>query len=326
MAQSTPYLSAPLLFNAPTSVSWGLVPEPDATEAAQQAAVSDIIWRATSRLDSYCRMPLRATADTEYLNGPGQPRCNVDRDTGNGVLQMRRWPVTEVLAIQVSPARSFPRAWTPVPAGNWDIRHPLIYSGDSASATAPDGGWTIDVAPGYISWCGTSPGLSGRWSGGGGRGSQRVQVCYVNGWPHTSLTATAAAGVTTLAVDDVTGWAGASGFAYDGAATEPLAVASVSATTPFTLPNGADTAQAGPGTITLTTGLEFTHQKGTLITALPATVIEAAIYAACLQALDSGIDAVAVQSLGGERVSSADAVKDITTELELILDDFRRII
>lgn len=326
MPLGTPYVTPLTAVNAPTGVSWSLIPDPDSTEAAQQAALSDVCWRATSRLDTWCNQVIRATADTEFLDGPGRPRCNVDQDTGNGVLQMRRWPVTEVLAIQISAARSFPRVWSPVPSGSWDIRHPLIYSGDTASATAPDGGWTIDVAPGYISWCGTGRGVSGSWSGGGGRGSQRVQVCYVNGWPHTSLTATAQAGAMTLSVDDVTGWAGASGFAYDGAATEPLAVSSVSATAPLALPNGAGSAQAGPGTVTLATGLAYQHQKGTLVSAFPAVLIEAAIYAACLQALDAGIDAIGVQSLSGERVSSGEASKDIATEMELILGYFKRVI
>lgn len=321
----TPYLSDTLLFNAPSGVSWSIIPEPDADQAAINAAVADVIWRATSRMDAYCRQPLRATVDTEYLNGPGMPRCNVDRDTGNGVLQVKRWPVTEVLAIQVSSSRAFPRVWSAVPAGKWDIRHPLIYSADSAAPTAPDGGWTIDVAPGYIGGCGLGRGAGGSWGGGGGRGSQRVQVCDINGWPHTSLTQAALAGATTLNVDDVTGWAGAAGFMYDGASTEQLAVQSVSATSPLVLPNGAGTAQAGPGTITLTAGLEFQHQKGTLISAFPATLIEAAVYAACIQALDAGIDAIAVQSMSGERVSSEQATKDIVTEMELILDDFRRV-
>jgi hypothetical protein len=257
---------------------------------------------------------LRSTADTEYLTGPGQPRCNVDRDTGNGVLIMRRWPVTSVLAIQTSPARSFPRVWTPVPAGQWDIRHPLIYSGDSASATAPDGGWTIDVAPGYVSWhqC--------------GRGGQRVQVCYENGWPHTSLTAASTGAAATLTVDDVTGWAGASGFVYDGANTEQMSVSSVSAATPLVLPNGAGTAQAGPGTVTLTSPLTFAHAAGMVVSALPAVVVEAAVYAAAVQALEGGIDAITIQSISGEHSSSGMSAESLSTEYELLLDDFRRIV
>lgn len=312
MAQGTPYVTPDLVQSAPTGVSWSIIPDPDSDEAATNAELVNICWRATSRLDTVAQQVLRATADTEYLNGPGMPRCNVDPDTGNGVLNMRRWPITEVLAIQVSPARSFPRVWTPADAGQWDIRHPLIWSGDSASATAPDGGWTIDVAPGVIGDRCTR------------RGRNRVQVCYINGWPHTSLTETAAANATTLHVDDVTGWTGASGFGYDGAGTESLAVESVSATAPFALPNDAGTAQAGPGTITLTAPLAYEHQQGTLISAFPAVLIEAAIYAACLQALESGIDAIAVQSMSGERVSSDQASKDIATEMELILEFFKR--
>jgi hypothetical protein len=238
----------------------------------------------------------------------------VDQNTCNGVLVMKRWPVTQVLAIQTSPSRSFPRAWSQVPAGMWDIRHPLISSGDSASATAPDGGWTIDVAPGYISW---RP-----W----GRGGQRVQVSYINGWPHTSLTGDAEGGDTTLTVDDVTGWAGASGFAYDGAATEQVSVASVAAGAPLLLPNGAGTAQAGPGTITLASPLTWGHATGTVVSALPAVVVEAAVYAAAVQALEGGIDAITIQSISGEHSSSGMSAEDLSTEYELLLDDFRRVI
>ena len=325
MALGTPYVQPSTVTQAPSGISWTLIPDSDSTEAEQQAALTALCWRATSRVDSYCYQPLRATADTEYLNGPGVPRCNVDRNTGAGVLNVKRWPVTEVLAIQVSPSRSFPRVWSPVPAGMWDIRHPLLFSGDAASATAADGGWTIDVAPGYIGcspW-GRTP--TGGFTGGGGRGSQRVQVSYVNGWPHTSLTEGASKGDTVLNVDDVTGWPLASGFAYDGSGTEPVTAESASATSPMILPDGAGTAEAGPGTITLTQPLAFDHQQGTLISTLPATVIEAAIYAACAQALDSGIEAVAVQDLSGQRVSSEQASQDIVAEYKKLLDPFRRV-
>lgn len=250
----------------------------------------------------------------------------MDRDTGNGVLQVRRWPVTEVLAIQVSPARDFPRVWTPVTAGQWDIRHPLISSADSASATAPDGGWTIDVAPGWIGRCGLSGRTpAGGWTGGGRRGSERAQVCYINGWPHTSLTATAEAGATVVDVDDVTGWTGASGFAYDGAATEQAGGLSVSASVPLVLPNGAGTAQAGPGTITLTSPLTYEHQKGTVISALPADVIYAAILACAVQALTGGTDAITIQTVSGEHSSPQPTAAGMTKQYRDLLSDFRAI-
>ena len=310
---ATPYITPAVLTAAPSGVSWSIIPDPDSDLSAQLAAQTLVCWKATSRLDTYCNQILRATVNTEYPLGPGGPRCTVDRNTGNGTLIMKRWPVTEVLAIQTSPARSFnPQVWSPVPAGNWRIRHPLIWSGETAFATAPDGGWTIDVAPGWISW---------KY----GRGGLLAQVCHVNGWPHTSLTANAQAGAEALQVDDVTGWTLAAGFAYDGAATESVAVGSVSANTPLVLPNGAGTAQAGPGTMALTGPLEYAHPAGTMISAFPATLIEAAIYAACYQAIDAGIDAIAVQSLGGDRVSSGEAAKDIATEMEILLDKFIRV-
>jgi hypothetical protein len=276
-------------------------------------------------VDTFARQVLRSTVGVEYLNGPGQPRCNVDKNTGAGVLQARYWPVTEVLAIQVSPARSFPPVWAPVPAGQWRIRHPLISPGDSASATAPDGGWTVDVAPGWISWSPRGRGPAGAWSGGGGRGGQLVQLCHLNGWPHTSLTETATAGTAVLNVDDVTGWTGASGFAYDGAATESMSAQSVAAASPFVLPDGAGTAQAGPGTITLSSPLSFGHAEGTVISALPAGVTYATILAAAVQALTGGTDAITIQSIGGEHSSPQPTAEGMTKQYQALLSDYRRI-
>jgi hypothetical protein len=197
--------------------------------------------------------------------------------------------------------------------------------GDTASATAPDGGWTIDVAPGWIgcSPYGRTP--AGGFTGGGGRGGQLVQVCYLNGWPHTSLTAPAAQSATVLNVDDVTGWAGASGFAYNGSATEPVTVESVSATTPVDLPNDAGTAQSGPGTITLTSPLAFEHQQGVVVSALPAAVIEAAILAAAVQALTGGTDAITIQSVNGEHSSPQPSADGMTKQYQALLAHYKRI-
>jgi len=323
---ATPYVTAGLITAAPTGVSWQIIPKPRATDAEVNAAVNDVAWRATSILDTYCNQVLRSTVASEQLTGPGYPRCNVDQNTGNGVLQTKWWPVTEVLAIQVSPSRAFPPVWTPVPAGQYRIRHPLLAVGDTASATAPDGGWTIDVAPGWIgcSPYGRTP--TGGFIGGGGRGSQLVQVCHLNGWPHTSLTATAEAGATVLAVDDVTGWAGASGFCYDGAGTEPGAGTSVSATTPVVLPNGAGTAQSGPGTITLTSPLAFSHQQGVMVSAMTAALAQAAILAAAVQALTGGTDAITIQSVNGEHSSPQPTAEGMTKQYQALLAHYMRII
>lgn len=315
MGTGTPYITPAALENAPTGVSWTIIPEPGATAAQVQAELTAICWRATSIVDTYCNQVLRATADTEFLTGPGSPRVGQEPGSCNARLVMRRWPVTQVLAILTSSNRSFPRSWTAVPSTQYEALHPLINSvSDTASATAPDGGWSITVAEGNI------PPLRC------GRNSTRVQVSYVNGWPHTSLTANVSANATTLQVDDVTGWAGASGFVYDGSSTEPIAVTSVAATTPVTLPNGAGTAQAGPGTITLASGLTYAHNAGTMVSALPANVIWATALAAASQALESGIVAITVQALPGAEESGGHSVTDLSTEYELLLEPYRRIV
>lgn len=227
---------------------------------------------------------------------------------------MRRWPVTQVLAVQTSPNRLFPRQWTLVPPTQYEIEHPLInVATDTAAADGPDGGSSILLAPGII-----DPRC--------GRNYLRLLTSYTNGWPHASLTATAAVGATALAVDDVTGWAGASGFAYDGGSTEPIAVQSVSATTPLPLPNGVGVAQAGPGTVTLTAPLAYQHTQGVIVSALPANVLWATVLAAATQALESGITAITIQTLPGSEMSSGHGVEDLQMQYELLLQPFRRIV
>jgi hypothetical protein len=287
-----------MLMSAPTGADWEIIPEPGATAAQINAEVTSIAWRATSIVDTYCNQELRSTVANEELFGPGAPRVGIQQGTGNGLLIMRRWPVTEVLAIQTAPNRVFPRVWTPVPAGLYEPEHPLInlYS-DTASATGPDGSMSIVMAPGYL-----YP----------GRNSTRLLVSYANGWPHTSLTQDADAGATVLNVDDVTGWTGASGFAYDGSATESLMVESVSATTPMNLPNGAGTAQSGPGTVTLVSPLAYE---------LWATVL-----AAAMQATEGGIISISVQNMPGSVSTGGNGSADLATQYRDLLGPFRRIV
>lgn len=314
MAIGTPYVTPELLTNAPTGVSWSIIPMPKASTAAQVAEQTSICWRATSIVDTYCNQVLRATVDNEYLTGPGAPRVGIQRGTSNGLLVMRRWPVTDVLAIQTSSNRAFPRVWSTVPAGLYEVEHPLLNEfTDTASQTSPDGGSSIVVAPGYIDDC-------------HGRNGFRILVSYTNGWPHTSLTEDADKGATILHVDDVTGWTGASGFAYDGADTETIAVTAVSATTPLALPNGAGTAQTGPGTVTLASPLTYAHTSGTIVSALPANVLWATVLAAATQALESGITSVSIQNINGSQTTGGHGVSDLEDQYKELLDPYRRVV
>ena len=303
---TTSYITPAMLTSAPSGISWTVIPTLTANSFEQAAQLAQVCQSATSYVDGYCRQPLRATINTETASGPGQPRVTVSRDTGIASLVTRRWPVTDVSAVQVSQSRNFPPEWTLVPAGQYRIRHPVITSAAGGPVTTPSGGNVIDVAPRYITW-------------DYGRAGLNVMYSFTSGWPHASLTADVATASSTVAVDDVTGWAGFTGFAYDGTFTEPVTVTSVAATVPVTLDGIGGTVQAGPGTLTLSSPLSSGHDAGTVISALPATVIHAAVLAATVEALE-GIDAIAVQSLNGQSVS----LGALAEQAELLLDDFRR--
>lgn len=239
-------------------------------------------------------------------------------------LTMRQWPISEILAIQYARNRP-PLSWDAVAQTAYLINHPLIGEfTDSASATGPDGGWSIQVDPDAI---GASSGVfggrsvRGRWR----RNGLRLWVSYTNGWPHTSLTSSAEAGASIVQVDDVTGWVGASGFCYDGSSTEQVSVTAVAANAPLELPNGVGTAQTGPGTLTLSSPLAFGHAAGTLVSALPANVMQATILIATSQVLDSGIESITAQTLSGSTSLGGKGVADLIGQIKDLLNPYRRV-
>lgn len=302
----TPYITPSMLTAAPAGISWKVVPNLTAPGPEQTAQLWAVCWRATSMVDTYCRQPLRATAFTQTETGPGQPRVFVHPRTGATKLITRRYPVTEITAVQVSPARAFPPQWTPVPADQVLIGRPMLKSAAPAPETGPGGGNVIEVAPRYVNW-------------DRGRGGFRVMSSVVTGWPHTSLTADTGENASTLQVDDVTGWTGFTGFIYDAAATEIATVESVSAASPVQLEGAGGTVQAGPGTLTLSAPLANTHVKGTPFSALPADAIHSAILHAAVQALET-IDAIATQSLSAQLAGGTGVLAE---EAECLLDDYR---
>ena len=131
---TAPYVSAASLQAAPAGLAWQVVPTLTACTQQQQAQLEDCrAHRLSAMVDSTCHQPLRATVNTETITGPGRGRLSVDPGTGIGSLVTRRWPVAQVLAVQTSPARSFPPSWTPVAGDQWAIRYPVL----SAPFAAP---------------------------------------------------------------------------------------------------------------------------------------------------------------------------------------------
>lgn len=277
----TPYSTPALLRQAPTGISWSTIP-PGAGVTDQQrlAAQATICAQASAQADEICNQPLRATIDQEQYSGPDY-RMTIQQATGNVRLILARWPILQVLSVQVA-SNTFPRQWTSLAAGQWDIEFPPIgmYGTNAPSASGGDGGQSIIVAP-SASWC-------------LGRHGFVMRTMYVNGWPHAGVMTLAQSGATFLEVDDCTGWAitsefgvtGAVGTVYDPLGQEVVKVTAASAT-------------SGPGTLTLASPLRFAHSPGVMVSTLPASVVWAVNLLGANQALTRGATATTVQSVPG---------------------------
>ena len=274
----TPYITPTILTNAPTGISWSTIPDRNAVPAAQTAAQLDICARASSMIDGACNQPLRCTVDVETWTGPGDFRCQL-QPTGVTRLLSSRRPVTAVIGGRVSSSASFPRSWQTVPANQFEPEIALIgVYGTTAPGASGAGGQAILMAPGWVTWC-------------FGRMSSRIEVTYLNGWPHCSIQAPVTAGATSVTVDNITGWLGAAGNVYDGGQQEFVTVTAV---TPAV--TGAIT---GPGTLGLSAPLTYGHPAGALLSTLPQSVHQAALYYCIAQALTRGATATAVQAVSG---------------------------
>ncbi len=301
MSAATPYLTVPELLSAPTGISWNTIPSRASSVAAQQAEQTNICWRATHMIDEYCNQPLRATLDTETLTGP-DARLTVQN---NGVAQFvtERWPILAVVSGKCSPAAAFPPVWVPMTPDNFIIHSPAVgLAGSSAFGAAGGGASRIEVSPGFVSWF-------------AGRNGYRLEITYINGWPHTGLTAAVLAGAQTIEVDDCTGWgtgSGVLGTFRDGVNTETVLATATSVT-------------SGPGTVTLATPLQYPHAVGIAFTAMPWSIQQAAILYATGLALLRGATALTAQSSPGSMTSGGKGTDDLYSEAEVLLDPYRRV-
>jgi hypothetical protein len=312
----TPYVTPLLLRQAPTGISLGwstIPPGAGVTDQQRLAAQATICAQASAQADEICNQPLRATVDVEQYSGPDY-RMTIQSDTGNVRMILARWPILQVSAVQVS-ANAFPRQWTSLQAGQWDIEFPPIgmYGTNAPSASGGDGGQSIILAP-YASWC-------------LGRHGFLARVTYVNGWPHAGIMTLAQSGATSVAVDDCTGWAiesefgvtGATGTVYDPLGQEVIKVTGASAA-------------SGPGTLTLASPLRFAHSPGVMVSTLPASAVWAVTLLGANQALTRGATATAVQSVPGSSTTTGTGggaglnTRDLLGQAKALLKPFARTI
>jgi hypothetical protein len=294
-------------------VSWSTLPGPRSAPGAQEALELDVCWQATAQVDGYCNQVLRATIDQEELSGPSQ-RLSVD---SNGYTRgfVSRWPILAVLGARVSPAASFPPQWIAVPTTAVRPFEQLITLSPTVPYGAGAGAYQVEIAPGYINWA-------------GGRAGWRFEMVYSNGWPHSGLSASVAAGASVVYVDDVTGWDATTvnlvGQAYDGQYDEQFNVISVTANDPLNLPTGGSVV-SGPGSLQLVRPLQFAHQVGVGFSALPPSIQWATILYATAEALTRGATATNVQQQPGSRQSGGGGVEALRKQAEEILQPYRRI-
>jgi hypothetical protein len=318
-----PYISPLVLQTAPTGIDWSTIGEPtaDPTPAQNMSEMWSMCGRATARTDGYINQTLRATIDVELLHGPDS-RVTVGPASGgsyptpywgasapaNARLIMSRWPIIQVTGVQTCPNSVWPRSWTTLPAGYFEPEVPALGLQNTISpGGSADGGQAVIVGGGYINW---SLGRNG-WA---------IEVTYINGYPHCSLTSAVAAGVSSLPVNDCTGWGitnyygtatGATGVIVDGGQQESIHVTSTSVA-------------SGAGTLTLSQPINYPHQAGTVVTTMPSSVQQACIYFATAEALTRGATSTTIHAVGGAAQSSDKGAEDLIAEGELLLHAFKR--
>lgn len=297
---STPYITPPLLIGAGTGISWSNFPTARATAAEKFAAVLNVCARASDKVDARLNTPARATISVEQFVGPGAFNCQI-RPNGTAWLLASRNPVTAVLGGRMSAAAAFPRSWQDIDADQFEPAYPIAgLNGSTAPGPSGDGGQAIILAPGWLTW----------WAG---REGTLIEATIASGWPHTSNTVAAAAGATSLTVDDITAWSGATGVLYD----EFQETFRVTAVTP-----AVTDAVSGPGTLTLATALSYPHLAGTMASTLPANIQLAAVYLAVAEGLMRGTTATAVQSTSGSNTGGGPAAaKDYVAMAYELLDN-----
>ena len=285
------------------------------------AEIWSMCGRATARADGFCNQVLRATADVELVYGPDY-RMTVGPASGgayptpywgnstaqNARVILSRWPVLQVTGVLTCPNNLWPRSWSTVPTGYYEPAVPPVgVYGSVAPGGSAEGGQSVLIGGGYVNWV-------------YGRNGWAIQVQYLNGYPHCSLSAAVAAGASAISVNDTTGWAisnyygtytGATGKIVDSGQQEAIHVTAASTT-------------SGPGTLTLASALNYPHQAGTLVTTMPASVEQACIYFCVAEALTRGATSTTIHAVGGGAQSSSGGAKELIEEGELLIHAFRR--
>lgn len=232
---SRPYLTAEEYRRAPSGVDASALVAGDA--AASAAELVNVIARASSWIDQFCNQVLSATTDTE------SGRARIGRD---GLLRVhcRYTPIVAVTGFSYGAQGS---ALTPLT--------------DLSRVWVEDSSFVVPLI-GARSWSGPIE-FGGIVRPGG---ECYAQWRYVNGFPNTTLAATASVGDHEITVEDGTGLVpGLSRITlYDNTSTETVTVA--------------DSYTFGSATVPTIEALQYAHDVvGISVSALPPVIKEAAV-------------------------------------------------
>lgn len=289
-ASRTPYLTAAEYTNAPTSVDIDDLVD-GGTDDQNAAELLNVIARASSWMDSYCRQVLAATLDIDPVR-----RYRVNRD-GVMIVPLRRKPILEIDAISYGPSTSQMSAMTTTMAADLVIGASTIEIPVTGLANATN---TIAPANEFPSFRAGSRLL--------------VQVAYVNGYPNTLLATVANEGDSSITVGAAVGvYPGSTLTVYDDAQEgEQIQVA-----TSYIV---------GSTTLPLVAPLESGHAAGVSVSALPPVVKEAAIAVVNSRLKSRGADTIqmAITTTPGSATPSDPGGPDLAAAKDM-LTDFRRV-
>ena len=268
-ATRTPYISAAEYNNAPTAMDVNNLIA--GTAQANATALVETINRASSWVDQYVAGAwgsLCATQNAENARVWGNRY-------GQLVIHPKYWPILSVDAFSYGPmGAGIPSAAASItPAGSvWIEPQQFV------------------VSPGGSSTAWTSGGLTGNWSWGGGAGGIStceyfVNFLYTNGYVNTSLSASVAAGATSIQPLNLTGiYPGTMLTLYDLPNDESIQVAS--------------TYVPGTATVPFANPLSYAHSTTATISNLPPAVKQATILATTAMIKQRGSGAMIVQDMG----------------------------
>jgi hypothetical protein len=259
-----PYITATEYSVSPTSMDTAnLVP---GGAQANATALIETIGRASSWIDQFVMGSYGTLAATQNIENA---RIWSSRD-GTLRVHPRYWPILEIDAFSyITPGGGFANSASVTPAGNiWIEPQEFIVSFGGSTSFGSSGGF-------------------------GGFGSAGVIPCtqyactwsYVNGYPVSTLTASVAAGATSITPYSVVGiYPGTTLTLYDLPNDELIQVAS--SYTP------------GATTVPLVGTTAYAHASGVMVTNLPPAVKQAAILATTALIKQRGSGALLVDDMG----------------------------